>query len=588
MKRGILGLLLVILALGACQKKDIYDPNYNPDLGVSVPDDFDWSTTQTLKVNVAVNDEYNGKYYYSVRIYYKEPKDDGVAPVAASARVNKNLPFSQEIVIPATVSKLYISQVFKKADSSEIIVTKEVPIDGTVVNYVFEKAKSRNLAARSKDNNKDIIELTTGMTIEGKKHYSVNGEYTISQIDEEVKDVTIEVYGTLNFTSSVTMSNKWVIDIKDGGKLTANQNTTLVFPANTELLNYGEVDIYNVIFENGATWYNGDAMTGRNEGACFTANQITLEGGHGSDKRTLGERSYTSCNILVLNNVKLMMKTSAWLKCGRLQTAHEKGGAATLQGGSTVESSNYVALAMIGEIAGHLTIEDNILVECSNITGSITGEVVPDASGLITIVGTVCSDGGFNNEEKSELGSYTYIIEDMYPEQGDYDMNDIVVVLTASQTGRTLEILAQLKAVGATRKITPYVKVGDDVRFFMGEGTEQEAHDILAGKGTTYSPINTQRNGPSYSSRSTYLQFNNVKEGLNQDDIDFYIVVGGKTEIHWNTREGKKVWGMRVPGSGFKWPQEGIKITQVYPLFSKWFEDSSYPWYTSYDSSKIY
>lgn len=588
MRRGIIGLLLVVLALGACQKKDIYDPNYNPDLGVSVPDDFDWSTTQTLKVNVAVNDEYNGKYYYSVRIYYKEPKDEDVAPVAASARVNKNLPFSQEIVIPATVSKLYISQVFKKADASEIIVTKEVPIDGTVINYVFEKARSRNLAARSKDNNEDIIELTTGMTIEGKKHYSVNGEYTISQIDEEVKDVTIEVYGTLNFTSSVTMSNKWVIDIKDGGKLTANQNTTLVFPANTELLNYGEVDIYNVIFENGATWYNGDAMTGRNEGACFTANQITLEGGHGGDKRTLGERSYTSCNILVLNNVKLTMKTSAWLKCGRLQTTHEKGGAATLQGeGSTVEGSSYVALAMIGEIAGHLTIEDNILVECSNVTGSITGEVVPDASG-ITIVGTVCSDGGFNNEEKSELGSYTYIIEDMYPEQGDYDMNDIVVVLTASQTGRTLEILGQLKAVGATRKIIPYVKVGDDVQFFMGGGTEQEAHDILAGKGTTYSPINTQRNGPSYPSRSTYLQFNNVKEGLNQDDIDFYIVVDGKTEIHWNTREGKKVWGMLIPGSDFKWSQEGIKITQVYPSFSKWFEDSSYPWYNSYDSSKIY
>ncbi|MCD7926171.1 MAG: hypothetical protein LUI85_16405 [Bacteroides sp.] len=141
MKRGIIGLFLVLFALSACQKKDIYDPNYNPDLGVSVPDDFDWSTTKSLTVNVEVNDEYNGKRLYFVRVYIKNPKDGGLP--LANEKANMDLPFSEKIVIPLSVDKLYIEQCFINANAVETVVMKGIAIKGEVIDYSFKASAKK-------------------------------------------------------------------------------------------------------------------------------------------------------------------------------------------------------------------------------------------------------------------------------------------------------------------------------------------------------------------------------------------------------------------------------------------------------------
>ena len=567
-------LITTMFVLASCMEKDVYDPNYNPNFGAKVPDNFSWSTTKSLTVNVEVNDEYNGKYYYAVRVYDKAPGTN-VLPVAASSKVNKDLPFSQKVVVPATVSKLYISQVFKKADASEEVVTREVAISGEMINYSFGSSKSRSVVATR--GNDDVTVVRSGEIHE------------VSAEKLKFANFTVENGGILQFTNSSTLF-QCDIYIKDGGKLVANEGTTLILESKSEIRNYGSVHIYDVTFENGAVLYNGDAVEGENAGACFIANEITLINGHGGDKRYLGERSYTSCKKLILDNVKLTMMTSAWLKCDVLDTDKNKGqGASTLLGeGNNVGESDYTSLAMIGKITGPLTIDKKVLVECNDLTDvtSLKGQVVPDASGLITIIGTTCNEGGYENIEEIELGKYTYIMEDMYPNEGDYDMNDIVVSLTAIQKGNILEISGQLKAVGATSKIIPYIKVGTST-LPLFEGKSPEAHVALAGS-EVYVPINTEIGGVSYSSKSFDLKFEDINKSLNIDDIDFYIIVDNHTEIHWNTHKEKMTWGMRVPGLNFKWAQEKTKIADVYPEFNKWFEDTTYPWYNKYDSSKIY
>lgn len=587
MKRGIAGLILVACTLAACQK-DVYDPNYNSNLGASVPDNFEWSTTKTLTVNVDVNDEYNGKYYYSVRVYDKVPAQ-GILPVAASAKVNKDMPFSQKIVVPATVAKLYIVQVFKKADASEVISQKEVAMtEGNITCSFKNGSGTRSVSTRADE---ESIELKPGVEIEKKGNYHINDQYTLNKVDNDLKDVTITVNagGTLHFAQTTELF-QWTIRIKDNGKMTAAQGTKLDMK-NSDLINYGEARIYDIEFDNGSIFRNGNAMEGENEGGCFYARNITLVNGNGngSDKRDLGERSYTSCETLTLINNKLTLKTGAWLKCGTLVAT--QGGACTLQGeGATISGTNYVGLATIGKIKieSKLTVENDILVECSD--SPIEQDNIKDnASGLITIVGTSCNEGGFGNKEKAELGTYTYIIEDMFPTQGDYDMNDIVVSLTATQDDDELEIEGYLKAVGASYAITPYVKVNGEIKpLFENNGEAIEAHIALSNGKTKASPINTIADQEFFPYKEFEIEFDDTKV-LTMDDIDFYIIVNGE-EIHWNksSNSDKATWGMRIPGSDFKWPQERVKIIEAYPNFTKWFTDKTFAWYKESDSSLIY
>lgn len=586
MKKGVIGLLVMTCVLAGC-KEDAYNPNYNQNLGTNVPENFDWSTTKTLTVNVDVNDEYDGRYYYAVRVYDKAP-GEGTLPVAASGEVTGNMPFSQEIVIPATVSKLYIAQVFKNANASEIVTMKEVAVEGTAINYSFgNSSKTRSIVNTRSDSKR----ITDASEIKGGGEYKIEEGVTItmgSSIAGNLKDVEIEIEGTLIINGDAKLHG-WEIDVEDTGKLTVNGNLVLVGNKNDEeksssLENNGYVYVTgNLHVEAGSKLDNDDNDDGELPGGCiivdgeahFQSNEIELE-----------ERSYMYCGSLRLNasNMKITMETGAWLRVNGDLFSSERctivgKGEETLMHG---KPSGYIGLLQVkswGNNGGNLTVDKKILVECPKGNGGNTiGSLVADAKGKIIIAGTACS-GGFGTDEEAKLGTYTYIIEDMYPVEGDYDMNDIVVSMTATQQGSTLTIVGELKAVGASYKIVPYIKVGDETKPLF-EGQSNEAHLALAGDETGSTLINTVKGQTTYSAKSFNLVFNDVKAGLNMDDIDFYIEVNGE-EVHWNTRKEKATWGMRIPGEDFRWPQEKVNITNAYPEFDKWFEDKSYPWYNN-------
>lgn len=572
MRKEITGLIFLACALVAC-KNDVYDPNYNSNLGARVPDDFTWSTTQKLNVNVEVKDEYNGKYYYAVRVYDKVPTE-GVLPVAASDKVNKDMPFSQEIVVPATVNKLYIHQVFKNADASEVITKKEVAISEGSVSCSFGNGGTTRMAT----------------TRAGGKEIKAGETLTIESGSEIPDNITVLSGGTLHFKTSKNLFQN-DITINNGGKMIADSGTELNLK-NSQLYNYGEVNIYDIEFDNGSTFQNGSINNAEQyEGGCFIANEILLIDGNGTGKRVLGKRSYTSCQKLTLINNEPVLYTGAWLNCNTLlvtKNGNGNGGASGLEDeGDEVVNSDYVALATIEKIIldnASLDIDDDILVQCSNAPKDILDQdnVVANAKGMITIVGTTCG-GDFDNEETTELSACTYIVEDMFPAEGDYDMNDIVVSLTAVQKGSTLTITGKLKAVGANYEITPYIKVNNETKPLFNE--KSEAHAAL---GTSNIPVNTIVGEPRIEPAEFTLQFENINKALNIDDIDFYIEANGQT-IHWNTydNELKATWGMRIPKLDFKWPQERAKITEAYTEFDQWFKDKKHPWYSGKTNSSL-
>lgn len=581
----------IVWLLSACNfEKEVYDPNFNKELGVSIPEGFEWSTTQKLTVNVEVNDEYNGKYYYAVRIYDKKPSE-GVLPVAASGEVTGDMPFSREIVIPSTVSKLYIAQVFKNSDATEVVSMKEMTIDGNIINCIFEsKRLARGVVSRGDDEKLIKGNIAFGKESKGKKYKVKSGDIlTVTSVSEEAKDIEIEIEGKLIFSSDVSLQN-WKIDVEDGGTLEARN---LVLTSSSKLENSGYVYVDNLVVTNGATLENDDNEDGDYPGGCLIAKgNITLDTGKGVE---LEERSYMSCSDMYLSQTtKFKVETGAWLRVNNtLEVA--QGGNSRFEfdkGSKLIEGYSYGALIQVGKITGvkqGLSVDQKILVECSIVENSSENieSLVEDATGKIKIVGSTCS-GNFGDDEVVNLGTYTYIMEDQYPNEGDYDMNDIVVEITAVQTGANLAIEGKLIAVGAVNRIIPCVKIKElaEPLFSFDNGNPMEAYEVLTGNNSTPVPIGTLIGQTRYS-KTFELDFEmNDATELSMDEIDFYIKVNGK-DIHWNTHGEKSTWGMRIPGGNFKYPQEGIRIADAYSRFAEWFANPKSDWYNYPNADKV-
>lgn len=69
-------MILSMACITACvdDNKELYDPTYqtpNPMEDISAPEGFDWSSTNSIKFSVEVDDEFDGQYYYTVEVLDK-------------------------------------------------------------------------------------------------------------------------------------------------------------------------------------------------------------------------------------------------------------------------------------------------------------------------------------------------------------------------------------------------------------------------------------------------------------------------------------------------------------------------------------
>lgn len=567
MKRGIISLLLAILILSACHDKEgVYDPNYNPELDVSVPDGFDWSTTQTVTVNVEVNDEYNGKRLYYVRVYIMNPKDGGLPIV--NEKSNMDIPFSEEIVIPVSVKTLYIEQCFMKANATEVVIMKEVTIDSDVVGYSFKgvakSAKISRAVSRDKDEEK-TIEVSEGST------------YTVNKSPCKNCSFIIKSGGTLRFEGDVRLQD---CKIKNDGSLIAEGSLTL---QKTNLENGRSVHIA------GSLDVDKDSKLEMDDSSCtIVEGNVVLK----SDAE-MEESAYFSCVDLSLlsEEVGISMETGAWLRVtGKLQASAK----CEIEWDDDDEddyilNTKWVALAQINEIKnngkGNLSVDKEILVECKSIGQADIdeGSLVEDASKYITIVPTACNDGGINVDTPSYLGAdYTFAMEDQYPEKGDYDMNDIVVLISKESSYSSLHKHATIKgtliAAGANMSIIPYVGINKKNRneskalFYDDSGNIINVYEAFKGPGNTC-PVNTNfEGGVTLSTVAFKVELDNVQENLNIKSLDFYIRVNGH-EIDCDTRNADNdIFGIIIPGK-FRYPIEGSNISTCYGVpFKKWIE----------------
>lgn len=231
---------------------DVYDPDKttveptpNPiGQGFSAPDGFKWSMINTVKLNVAVKDEFKGAYKYLVEVFTSSPLNNtSITPIAAGLT---NSSYSTDVAISTDIKRLYIRQTDPKGRKE--IYEYAVPENGGTITtqLYFTEVSTKALSTRVTVNHG-----TSGWNQITALNYTevsytlptVNSEINSNQLpgggaylikSGEVFDRNINSYGSTNATMYVqgTWKNPGSIQginiiVLNGGKIESNGTFTV-------------------------------------------------------------------------------------------------------------------------------------------------------------------------------------------------------------------------------------------------------------------------------------------------------------------------------------------------------------------------
>ena len=270
--------------------------------------------------------------------------------------------------------------------------------------------------------------------------------------------------------------------------------------------------------------------------------------------------------------------------------------------------------------------QSQMLTRSADITGDITdaAEMLPSTEGNKTMV---------FSPNSTIFG--TVLFEDMYPQMGDYDMNDYVLGYRkqygSNESTETLEITIQVRAIGGTLPFVPGVEIkgvdvadievnwtSSDPRISMENVSENDESGTPVfrvngvqsiKKNSNYFnvslPMEDQNNLPYVTITLTRNIDNNKQLDIKDKDLNFFIYnTKSKIEIHEKnanvTRfasnyDEKKfhdkglVWAFRVEGY-MPHTLEGKKIVDVFPQISNWMKScgtKDADWITNYNPELV-
>jgi len=195
---------------------------------------------------------------------------------------------------------------------------------------------------------------------------------------------------------------------------------------------------------------------------------------------------------------------------------------------------------------------------------------------ILTDGSEIASSGIEESQEQMEAGCQTWTMgfEDRGT-SGDYDMNDVVIQVTP--IGSQNKAKVELCAVGAA----------DDVELYYVNTLLGEVHDIMGiGQGKV---VNVRLYSKTEKKLIAYVDWPDGKN-MRENASDFYIMADGKKSTV-PTDSGKKPTAICVSGE-WSWPLEKIRITDAYPLFKNWAENSKdktyWNWYASPVSDSVF
>lgn len=661
--------LLTLTTFVGCMENDVYDPNSKKDNGnftdLVIPSDFTWSTTTKVAVNVITGDK--SDYTYTILIYPQAATEETLPLIAKDA--TKDTPLNTEIIVPASDTIVSVVKTMKYNSGATLRVECTAPIIDGRVNVDFGnmgtpttramQVTTRGISDEIKDDLKkwdEMTELEADEELVADKMYKVTKETSIKELAlNKSTGIKIYVSGTLALESGITMNNA-----NKGGKIIvlgkgikSNDGGTLISDGDIELKNglmiqnYGNINI-------AGTFIIRDDCEVETEG-CINAKRIEMsEQGQGA-LLDIKEGGYVHAETMYMEKAKVELEKNAYLHVDNELTFKNDN---EIDGEST--KSSIVEIGSIAKVQGQtnkdLEVGDAYIVCKENkpkyveLDDAFWGNRDAAANAGVKTEGSNCENfnpsedpsGGTESEDQfTSLGKFTYAFEDMWPNYGDYDMNDLVL-----ETNTTLYVKSnyvskallnfKITAIGAVKNIAAAIQLdkinpsdivsveydtnnnfSENLFQIQGNGTEQtpklaviplfdNAHTFSGVKGITGTKENSTFAGKEFKVTITFKDKSITQDKLALDQWNYFIACnatqGKRMEIHMigkgatdlfnsSAQEGGVAssndpfktkdnfcWVMQIPGE-FSFPLEGQDIRKAYPNIEKWITEPIYPWY---------
>ncbi len=463
-------------------------PDPEPIQELTVSDNFDWSTTKDVALNIGVNFTNEETGLYKVDVYDGNPYGSG--NLLISGTINRDKPFETNLNLPTYVDELFVVKT-SQTGSSELAI-KDLSSDN--FNLVFE-------SSLAKPNGKGGNEIASGpdcttgcgTTFVNKNNLTVSGGTVCvtgnltgnTKIKKNATlrvcgnlgsgSINVEKNGTLIITETATFNGQNLNVKKDGLLINYSDNFTYTssFSPSGEVENYGIMNVsgnFNVN-SNGELTNDGEIIVGQsfNNNDEVTNNFKITVGGNFSNN---GNSDFTNnCHLVVTGNFQ---QNGDFFNHGFASSAsamHFNGGSDTeLHNGAMFEANS---LQFNGDVEGFGGTSTISIATTTNINGGadLSGTVeLCDADGIENNNGNInapatlscnnvipsspCNPNGFgaptvldadNDGVADELDEYpndpnkafnnytpsaqtfgTIAFEDLWPKKGDYDFNDLV------------------------------------------------------------------------------------------------------------------------------------------------------------------
>jgi|GEM_PF-73212 len=410
--------------------------------------------------------------------------------------------------------------------------------------------------------------------------------------------------------SSVTLDNYGVVDY-----------TELVLNSQTTLNNYGKFTV-GKLTHGGTPVINNNCAFYINESAVFNGFNINL-----------GESSYMHIKKATGRGLDLKMGESAMFDVDNMTQENDfvvqgptSGNALlnikSLRIGGTTKLSNIVA-AYWNQVDNYSGWNAIILDGVDTASGQSDFYIPKGDCNEIgnggQPVGPVIPDTGEDYEEAATL-SYTYMFEDNWPAQGDYDMNDLVInvqimnkksgnkvtgfktkcILYATGGTKELDVAFQLVDVPANK-----LSGAESGQTYAVAELFKDAHTQLGS--AERKPVNTYSitKEPAVFEKS-YAFSSSLEQPVTAGNLNLFIVWGGidsnpRNEVHLPGFGGtdkaaagsylsddKWMWAIAVPTDDFaSYPKESVRIDDAYAGFSSWILGGDVPgWYKVTDENE--
>lgn len=248
-----------VLLFSGCDH-DYYQPELQKGSGstlfgdnITIPENFEWTTMQTIDLSVKVDDKYNSAYFYIVDLFDSNPLFNENAIHISKGVAKAGMDFKTSIDLPVSLESIYIQQTdptggktiapvnivsssvdysFTTAGATTRFSTTEA-VNGISVNPTFRAAVDKYSLPVLPENCKVITETSGNLSKDlNNGPYHINGNFTGTTNFWGKGDLFIS--GTLNLTSGH-------LPIPDGSRLIILPGGSVITPS---VNSWGKVEIY--------------------------------------------------------------------------------------------------------------------------------------------------------------------------------------------------------------------------------------------------------------------------------------------------------------------------------------------------------